>query len=89
MTPEQSAILDAVRDGVSNLVVEAVAGAGKTSTIVAAVRCVPAHLTCLFCAFNRHVARELETVHRNSGRGPARGRLFAQMERARSHRIAS
>jgi DNA helicase-2/ATP-dependent DNA helicase PcrA len=40
--------------------VEAVAGSGKTTTIVAAARLIPTHLSAIFLAFNKSIAEELE-----------------------------
>ena len=44
---------------VSNGVVEAVAGSGKTTTIVGAATLIPASLKAIFLAFNKDIATEL------------------------------
>ena len=56
----QTAIFDWVRNGSGHCVVEAVAGSGKTSTIVAALREIPTDKRVLFCAFNKHIAVDLQ-----------------------------
>lgn len=58
-TPQQQAVLDAVRDRPDNLAVDAVAGAGKTTTIVAGTR--EARGRTGFAAFNAHIADELRS----------------------------
>lgn len=44
----------------SSLAVEAVAGSGKTTTIVAASRLIPTDLSTMFLAFNKSIADELK-----------------------------
>lgn len=44
----------------SNLAVEAVAGAGKTTVIVAAANLIPSNLNVAFLAFNKSIADELK-----------------------------
>lgn len=55
----QNTIFEFVENGDGNAVVEAVAGSGKTTTIVMALDRVPEDKDVLFVAFNRHIAREL------------------------------
>lgn len=54
--------LDNYRQGnqTSSLAVEAVAGSGKTTTIVAASRLIPKNLNTMFLAFNKSIADELQ-----------------------------
>ena len=47
------------RKPVTNAVVQAVAGSGKTTTIVAAANLIPARLKAIFLAFNKDIAVEL------------------------------
>jgi DNA helicase-2/ATP-dependent DNA helicase PcrA len=47
-------------DPTSGLLVTAVAGSGKTSTIVAAAKLIPSHLNTVFLAFNKSIATELK-----------------------------
>lgn len=47
------------RTPVSNAVVQAVAGSGKTTTIVAAAKLIPSSLKSIFLAFNKDIATEL------------------------------
>jgi DNA helicase-2/ATP-dependent DNA helicase PcrA len=60
MTPSkyQTAIYDWVTGGTGHAVVEAVAGSGKTTTLVAALEQMKGKP--LFCAFNKHIAVELQ-----------------------------
>lgn len=58
-SPYQEKIFDFVQHGVGNAVIKAVAGAGKTSTIVSAMKLVPKSKKCLFIAFNRSIVAEL------------------------------
>ncbi len=56
----QQAIFDWVKYGVGNAVVEAVAGSGKTTTIVKALDIIPTDRRILFLAFNKHIVKELK-----------------------------
>lgn len=58
-SPYQEAIYEAVRNTTDNLMVEAVAGSGKTTTIVEAAKLIPHHKSALFLAYNKSVAEEL------------------------------
>lgn len=58
---KQKAVFIDVRDGTGHTVVDAVAGSGKTTTIVEAMRFVPRGCSCLFVAFNKSIANELKT----------------------------
>lgn len=49
------------RKPVTNAVVQAVAGSGKTTTIVAAANLLPTKLNAVFLAFNRDIALELKS----------------------------
>ena len=55
----QQAIFDWVRTGRGHAVVNAVAGSGKTTTIVEAAKLLASERV-LFCAFNKHIQIELE-----------------------------
>jgi DNA helicase-2/ATP-dependent DNA helicase PcrA len=55
----QQAIGDWAVDGEGNAVVEAVAGSGKTTTIVWLLSQLDPSLRILFLAFNKHIVREL------------------------------
>lgn len=55
----QMAIFDDVATGTWHTVVRARAGTGKTTTIVEALRHVPAGKSCLMVAFNKKIAEEL------------------------------
>lgn len=58
-SPYQQAIFDFISFGHGNAVVEAVAGSGKTTTIVKALDLTSANSKVAFLAFNKHIAAEL------------------------------
>ena len=55
----QEAIYDFVQHDVGNLVVEAAAGAGKTSTLLNILKLLPSDKKVLFCAFNKDIVKEI------------------------------
>jgi DNA helicase-2/ATP-dependent DNA helicase PcrA len=57
----QETIFDFIQHGVGNVVVEACAGSGKTSTLVKAISLIPEDKRILFCAFNKEIVKELQT----------------------------
>lgn len=57
----QKAVFSFIANQTGHCVVEAVAGSGKTTTIVESLNIIPQHLTVLFIAFNRHIVQELKT----------------------------
>lgn len=59
-TPEQSAIISAVAANSNNLLVSALAGAAKTSTLVLIAEAVP-DTPALCLAFNKRIAEEMNT----------------------------
>lgn len=56
----QQAIFDFISNGNGHAVVEAVAGSGKTTTIVKALDLTPKDAKVAFVAFNKHIATELK-----------------------------
>jgi superfamily I DNA/RNA helicase len=58
-SPYQLAIFDAVAHTNDSLIIEAVAGSGKTTTIVEAINHVPSNQSVCFLAFNKSIATEL------------------------------
>ena len=62
MTPNkyQLDIYDHIKAKRGHAMVDAVAGSGKTTTIVAALEMLPMDANVLFVAFNRHIAEELK-----------------------------
>src|ERR1035437_4180052 len=58
-SPHQQAIFDFIEHDYGNGFICAVAGSGKTTTLVQALDHVPPYLTALFLAFNRTVADAL------------------------------
>lgn len=59
-SPYQKAIFDFIKNETGSLIVEAVAGSGKTTTIVGALKKIPSDKRILFCAFNKSIKLELE-----------------------------
>lgn len=57
----QTAIFDFVENQIGSGVVQAVAGSGKTTTIVKALELIPSYYSILFLAFNKAIAEELKT----------------------------
>ena len=57
----QQAIFSFVQNGAGNAIVEAVAGSGKTTTIVEAMARVPKNASTIFLAFNKAIAEELKS----------------------------
>ena len=58
-TAEQHKIFDFVQEGKGHGIIDAVAGAGKTTTIMECARFVPDDDNTLFCAFNTSIAKEI------------------------------
>lgn len=56
----QQGIFDFIQHGNGNAVINALAGSGKTSTIVNAVKLIPSTCNALFIAFNKEIVKELE-----------------------------
>lgn len=56
----QQAIFSFIENGVGNAVVQAVAGSGKSTTIVECMNRIPAGKTSIFLAFNKAIAEELK-----------------------------
>jgi superfamily I DNA/RNA helicase len=55
----QQGIYDFIKNGQGNAVVSAVAGSGKTTTLINALNLIPSELNVLFLAFNKSIAQEL------------------------------
>jgi superfamily I DNA/RNA helicase len=56
----QIAVYNHITDGQGNAVIDAVAGSGKSTTIVNALKLIPATLKVLFLAFNKAIVEELK-----------------------------
>lgn len=56
----QQAIYDYIEHESGNLVVEAAAGSGKTTTLVKCVTLIPSNKRILLCAFNKDIVEELK-----------------------------
>lgn len=55
----QEAIFDFIANGTGSAIVEAVAGSGKTTTVVQGLEFIPSHMSTTFLAFNKSIALEL------------------------------
>lgn len=72
---EQEAIYDFVENGTGNAIIDAVAGAGKTTTIMNCAQLIPEYRrnkvpgrnAILFCAFNRKIVSEIEGKFKSLG----------------------
>jgi DNA helicase-2/ATP-dependent DNA helicase PcrA len=60
-TKEQEKIFKFIKKRPENILIEAYAGAGKTTTIVEAVKLLPKNKNIMFMAFNKHIQEELKT----------------------------
>jgi len=60
-TQEQLKIFKYIKKRPENILIEAYAGAGKTTTVVEAVKLLPKDSNILFLAFNKHIKEELKT----------------------------
>ena len=60
-TDEQKRIFHFIRKRPENILIEAYAGAGKTTTVVEAVKLIPKDKNIMFLAFNKHIQEELKT----------------------------
>jgi DNA helicase-2/ATP-dependent DNA helicase PcrA len=58
-SPYQAAIFNFIQHGTGNAIVDAVAGSGKSTTLVQAAKLLPTR-NALFCAFNKHIEQELK-----------------------------
>lgn len=56
----QQAVYDHIENGQGNAVIDAVAGSGKSTTIVEAIKLIPTTNTLLFLAFNKAIVEELK-----------------------------
>lgn len=56
----QVAIYDFIKNGHGNAVINAVAGSGKSTTLVNALKLIPADQSVLFLAFNKSIVEELK-----------------------------
>lgn len=55
----QQAVFDSIAQGSGDIMINAVAGSGKTTTLKQAARLLPPNVSAVFCAFNKHIADEL------------------------------
>ena len=60
-SPYQNQIFSFVENGKGNAIIEAVAGSGKSTTIVEAMSRIPEDKSAIFLAFNKRIADELKS----------------------------
>lgn len=60
-TKEQKTIFNYIENRDENILIQAYAGAGKTTTIVHALNYLPKDKSIMFLAFNKHIQEELKT----------------------------
>jgi len=63
----QEAVFEFIEQGTGNGVIEAVAGSGKTTTIIKALERIPSNKQVAFFAFNVHIAKELDIRLKSMG----------------------
>ncbi len=88
----QEVIFTWVKDEQGNAFVDAAAGSGKSTTLVQVAARLPKRTKALFCAFNRHISRELtrkltavgSTMECRTIHGLGRGALVAGLKRSRA-----
>jgi len=66
-TYEQNNIFEFIRNGTGHGVIDAVAGAGKTTTIIECAKYVPDKANVLFCAFNKSIQSEISAKFQKQG----------------------
>lgn len=59
-SPYQEKIFDNIVHGTSNMVINAVAGSGKSTTIVNSLKLIPDNMNVLFIAFNKDIVESLK-----------------------------
>ena len=59
-TSAQEKIFDFVKNGTGNGIIDAVAGAGKTTTLMGCVEHIPNINDVIYCAFNTSIRKELQ-----------------------------
>ena len=59
-SPYQQNVFNFIKNGRGNAIVEAVAGSGKTTTIIQSLSFIPRGKSVLFLAFNKSVVNELK-----------------------------
>jgi len=58
-TEEQKKIFEFIEKGIGHGIIDAVAGAGKTTTIMECAKYIKNKSSILFCAFNNSIAKEI------------------------------
>ena len=66
-TPAQKKIYDFIENGSGNGIIDAVAGAGKTTTLMGCVEHIPNLNDVLYCAFNTSIRKEIQKKFKDAG----------------------
>lgn len=61
----QETIFNTIVNDNKNIVIEAAAGSGKTSTLVKCISLIPSDQKILFCAFNKDIVKDIEKKVKN------------------------
>jgi len=56
----QQDVFDFIKFGNGHGIINAVAGSGKTTTLIKCLDCLPAESQSIICCFNSHIAEELK-----------------------------
>lgn len=70
-TQAQANIYDFVKNGAGNGIIDAVAGAGKTTTLMGCVDYLPKLQDVLYCAFNTSIRKEIQKKFHSRGKSVA------------------
>lgn len=70
-TPAQANIYNFVKNGTGNGIIDAVAGAGKTTTLMGCVDYLPKLQDVLYCAFNTSIRKEIQKKFHSRGKSVA------------------
>ena len=70
-TDAQLKIYDFVEHGTGNGIIDAVAGAGKTTTLMGCVQHIKNPQDALFCAFNTSIRKEIQRKFHDMGKNVA------------------
>ena len=70
-TQAQANIYDFVKNGTGNGIIDAVAGAGKTTTLMGCVDYLPKLQDVLYCAFNTSIRKEIQKKFHSRGKSVA------------------
>lgn len=67
-TSEQKEIFEYIKSNSGHLIIDAVAGSGKTTTIIECINYIPNDKLILFCAFNKKIRDEISNRTNDTGK---------------------